>query len=552
MAIANTQQYNFFVKYFIQLVQANTTSLNQLVIICGVTLLILALISGFFMYMMRQTIIVMSRLIEYDQKNELFNKYQTLDLHFLKVNNTGDLMNRISEDVSKVRMYTGPAIMYFINLIFAITMSVYFMVKENAVLTAYVLAPLPILAIIIYYVNTIIHKRSEKIQGLLSELTTTAQESFSGIRVIKSFVQEKAMQSFFFKKSNEYKANSIGLAKIEAIYFPSMSLIIGLSTIITISLGCTFLLQGKYQVTTGTIAEFVLYINFITFPVSAIGWTASMVQRAAASQKRINEFLQVKPEINDEQKHDLTSPVSVAGDIHIQNLSFTYKNTGITALQSLNMQFKKGSKILIVGKTGSGKTTLAKLLLRFYNASSGQIEINKTPIHNIPLKQLRQSIAYVPQDVFLFSDTIANNISFATSNTSFSQIEAAAKQASVHHDIIGFAQQYETVIGERGITLSGGQKQRISIARAIVHHPDTIILDDCLSAVDAKTEKEIVQNLSEFLSDKTAIVITHRLITQINFDYVYVLDEGKISQQGTVNELLNKSGYFRDIYTKQN
>ena len=540
--------YDMLVQKLIAWLDKSATSFGNQIIICGVTLLVLALLGGFFMFLMRQTVIVMSRLIEFDQKNEVYRHYQQLDSAFYKRNSTGDLMNRITEDVSRVRMYTGPAMMYFINLAVTIGFSIFFMVRENGMLTLYVLSPLPILAITIYYVNNIIHRRSERIQALLSDLTTTAQESYSGIRVIKSFVQEKAMMGFFNKNSEDYKTNAIGLSKVESIYFPAMGLLIGLSTLLTIMIGGLYALHGHKDVTTGTITEFVMYVNMLTFPVSAIGWTASMIQRAAASQKRLNEFLDTVPDIQDAP--GVVTPV-LQGDIVFDKVSFTYPDTGIQAIRNFSFHIKKGQKIAVIGRTGSGKSTVAQLLLRMYNADSGTIFIDGKDIKEIQLKSLRQQVSYVPQDVFLFSDTVTGNITFGLGKAPFEQVEQAAAYASVDKEIKGFAQQYNTMIGERGVTLSGGQKQRISIARALIKDPHMVVFDDCLSAVDAKTEHEIIGNLYRFLQNKTAIIITHRIFSLFDFDNILVLDDGKIIEQGKHTELLARNGYYRHLYDEQ-
>lgn len=513
---------------------------------CGIVLLLLALISGFFMFLMRQTIIVMSRLIEYDQKNQVFNHYQQLDNAFYKMHSTGDLMNRISEDVSRVRMYTGPAIMYFINLAATIAFSVYFMLKASPKLTWVALSPLPVLAITIYLVNTIIHKKSERIQALLSQLTTNAQESYSGIRVIKSFVQEKAMLNFFTNNSVEYKKNALGLAKMEAIYFPAMALMIGISTLITIMVGALDVINGVEKV--GTVAEFVMYIQMLTFPVSAIGWTASMIQRAAASQKRINEFLDTTPNI--ENPVEKLKP-SLNDTIEFKRADFIYPNTGIHALKDFSLKINKGEKIAIVGRTGSGKSTIAQLLLRMYDPQKGNIEYAGVDLKKIDLEYLRSGVSFVPQDVFLFSDTVYNNIAFGAPAATKEQVVKAAADASVDKEIVQFSEGYSTMIGERGVTLSGGQKQRISIARALIKDPQFVIFDDCLSAVDAKTEKEILTNLNNYLADKTAIIITHRIFSLLSFDKIIVLEDGAIAEQGKHAELLALDGLYAEMYARQ-
>ncbi len=520
----------------------------KVVALCGITILLLALLRGFFLFLMRQTIIVMSRHIEYDQKNEIYNHYQQLDTAFYKTHSTGDLMNRIAEDVSRVRMFTGPAIMYLTNLVAIISLSVFFMLKRDAELTLYVLAPLPILAITIYLVNNTINKKSEQIQASLSDLTTNAQESYSGIRVIKSFVQEKAMLGFFSKNSEEYKKNAVSLAKVEAIYFPSITFLIGLSTLLTIMIGGLHHIADPAKTDLATIVEFVMYVNMLTFPVSAIGLTASMIQRAAASQKRINEFLETTPAIQSPVE---AIPLQVAGTISFENVDFTYPHTGIRALKNFSLQIEKGEKVAIVGRTGSGKSTVGQLLLRMYDVTGGKIELDGKNIQHLELKSLRDQISYVPQDVFLFSETVENNIGFGLQKTDRAAVEKAAQLASVDKEIDRFSQQYDTVIGERGVTLSGGQKQRISIARALIKEPGLVIFDDCLSAVDARTEKEIIGNLNKYLKDKTAIIITHRIFSLFQFDKIVVLDDGAIVEQGTHHQLLSLNGYYAGLYTRQ-
>lgn len=545
---AKQPDYDTLVDKFISNVDGHDFSVGKVVALCGITILILALLRGFFLFLMRQTIIVMSRHIEYDQKNEIYDHYQKLDTAFYKTHNTGDLMNRIAEDVSRVRLFTGPAIMYLANLIAIISLSVFFMLKRDAELTMYVLMPLPILAITIYFVNNTINKKSEKIQASLSDLTTNAQESYSGIRVIKSFVQEKAMLGFFAKNSEEYKKNAVGLAKVEAIYFPSITLLIGLSTLFTIMIGGLYYIHGSHNIGLNTIVEFVMYINMLTFPVSAIGLTASMIQRAAASQKRINEFLDTIPAI---QNANAAVDEPLLGNIHFENVNFIYPHTGIHALKNFTLDIKKGEKVAIVGRTGSGKSTIAQLLLRMYDAGAGTIKLDGTNIQKINLKSLREQISYVPQDVFLFSETVENNIGFGLLQSEMPAVEKAARQASVDNEIAGFSDQYDTMIGERGVTLSGGQKQRISIARALIKNPNLVIFDDCLSAVDARTEKDIISNLNEFLRDKTAIIITHRIFSLFNFDKIVVLDDGVKVEQGTHKELLAQKGYYASLYARQ-
>lgn len=539
--------HDWLVSSFIKWVDGSNFDFGTLVAICSITILLFAIIRGILMFFMRQTIIVMSRHIEFDQKNAIFQHYQQLDTNFYKTNSTGDLMNRMSEDVSKVRMYTGPAVMYLINLVALIGFSVVSMLRKDVTLTLYVLAPLPVLAITIYLVNSVINKKSERIQSLLSDLTSNAQESYSGIRVIKSFVQEKAMLGFFKSNSEQYRAQAVGLAKVEAIYFPSMALMIGLSTLFTICIGGLQALHDPGKL--GLIVEFVIYINMLTFPVSAIGWTASMIQRAAASQKRINEFLHTKPTI---QNIENPSTQSITGTIEFQDLSFVYPHTGIQAIQHLNLNIDKGEKILVLGRTGSGKSTLAQLLLRFYDPTEGAIKIGGQNIRDMDTRILREQISYVQQDVFLFSDKVANNISFGLSeHASLEKIEKAAQFSNVHNEILGFEQGYQTMIGERGVTLSGGQKQRISIARALIKDPEIIVFDDCLSAVDAKTEYRILTNLYTYLKEKTAIIITHRIFSTFRFDKIIVLENGSIFEMGDHETLMSKNGYYAELYRLQ-
>lgn len=538
--------YDPLVESFIQVMDVSQRSFSNLVLWCGILLLAVALLRGFFMFLMRQTLIVMSRHIEYDQKRELYDHYQRLDAAFYRSNRTGDLMSRISEDVSRVRMYTGPSIMYLTNLTVLIGFSLFYMFRENVMLTLYVLSPLPILAAAIYYVNNIINRRSERIQAQLSDITIHAQESFSGIRVIKSFGQEAAMSGFFRRHAEAYRHSTLGLAMVEAVYFPSIGLLIGLSTLLTIFMGGIY--QLNHQVSSGTIAEFVVYINMLTFPVSAIGWVASMIQRAAASQKRINEFLDTEPNVKDPIGPSI---IPRFNEICFDRVSFTYPNTGIRALCDFSLSVKKGEKIAIIGKTGSGKSTIAQLLLRHFDPTSGNILLDGRDLRTMKLATLRGGISYVPQDTFLFSASIAQNIRFGAPDADDEMIKVAAKRAAIDAEIESFPQGYQTKVGERGVNLSGGQKQRISIARALCSTAPVLIFDDCLSAVDAATEYRILSGLKEALQDRTAIIITHRIFSLLEFDRILVLEDGKIIESGTHEELLSLQGYYSSLFRKQ-
>lgn len=510
----------------------------------GFVVLLLALLRGLFLFFMRQTIILMSRHIEYDLKNEIYGHYQNLSMAFFRRNNTGDLMNRVTEDVSRVRMYLGPAIMYTINTTVLFVLIIYAMISVNPKLALLSLMPLPILALTIYYVNSIINSRSERIQRQLSNLSSFVQETFSGIRVVKSYVREQEVQQKFAVQSNSYQQQAMDLVKVQALFFPVMLLLVGLSTIITVYMGGKEVINGT--ISAGNIAEFVVYVNQLTFPVTSLGWVTSLVQRAAASQKRINEFLQTEPEIIDGKLEK-----NIRGHIEFKNVSFTYPDTGIKALDQVSFEVKPGSFLAIIGKTGSGKSTLANLLLRMYDVDGGEICIDDQNIKEFKLHHLRNQLGFVPQDVFLFSDTIANNIAFGLSEVDQHQIEQAAKQAAVHQNIKGFEKGYETLIGERGITLSGGQKQRVSIARALIKEPKVLIFDDSLSAVDTKTEEQILHHLSRVMAGRTTILISHRISTIKNADQIIVLDTGKIVESGNHESLLQHRGSYYELYQKQ-
>lgn len=511
----------------------------------GALVLFLAILMGIFMYFMRQTIIVMSRLIEYDMRKELFGHYEKLDLAFYKRNETGDLMARISEDVSKVRMYLGPAVLYGINLVSLFVMVIYSMLNVSVKLTLFVLAPLPVLSISIYYVSNIINKKSEIIQRQLSQLNSIAQEVYSGIRVVKSYVQEIPMVRHFTTQSDDYKDKALGLAKVNAAFYPLMLLLIGASTILTVYIGGLQVVRGS--ITPGNIAEFVIYVNMLTWPVTAIGWIASIVQQAAASQKRINEFLHTEPSITNPQP----DPIPLKGHIVFDDVSFTYPDTGIQALKNISFELNPGQKMAIIGKTGSGKTTIADLLVRMYDVTGGEIRLDERDIENHDLDNLRRRIGYVPQDTFLFSDTVGANIAFGKRDASQQEIEEFARHAAVYEDITELSYGFDSRVGERGVTLSGGQKQRVSIARALIKRPDIIILDDCLSAVDTNTEKQILGYFNETLSEKSAIIITHRIYALLQFDLILVLEDGNIVEQGTHEGLLDNKGYYFSLYEKQ-
>ncbi|MBI9041204.1 ABC transporter ATP-binding protein [Lutibacter sp.] len=514
--------------------------LNNILLIIGA-----ALLSGFFTFLMRQMIIVTSRLIEFDLKNEIYAQYQRLSLNFYKKNRTGDLMNRISEDVTKVRMYFGPAIMYFMNMLVLFIVAILKMYDIDPVLTKYTLLPLPILSVSIYILSSIIHKRSTIVQQFLSKLTANAQEIFSGISIVKSYSIENKVIEDFTTLSDEAKDKNIEFYKAQALFFPLMVLLIGISNVLVIYIGGLRYIEGT--ITLGVIAEFIMYVNMLTWPVAVVGWVTSIVQEAEASQKRINEFLKHQPEIVNT---NLNSS-EIFGAIEFKNVSFTYDDTNIVALKNVSFKIPQGETLAILGNTGSGKSTIINLIARLYDVDNGEILIDNKNIKDLNLDNLRQNIGFVPQEAFLFSDTIKNNIKFGDENASDEKIEKAAKDAYIHHNIIEFNQGYSTFIGERGVTLSGGQKQRISIARAIIKEPKILIFDDCLSAVDTETEEIILNNLYKVSKGKTTIIVSHRISSIKNADKILVIDNGAIIQQGTHNELVNIKGYYKELFEQQ-
>lgn len=519
--------------------------LGNILLTFGLIVTGFAILKGLFMYFMRQTIIVMSRLIEYDLRKEVFGHLTSLDQSFYRKNQTGDIMARISEDVSKVRNYLGPGILYGINLISLFVMTIYAMWEVDHMLTIVSLLPLPLLSISIYYVSKLINEKSTLIQQQLSSLNNTAQETFSGIRVVKSYVKEDQFVSFFEQQSEEFKKRSLKLAQIEAYFQPLMLLLISISTLIVVIVGGYQVFEGN--LTTGNIAEFIIYVNMLTWPVTSIGWIASVVQEAEASQARINELMDQKSTLENTNQSQYT----LNGNIEFKNVSFVYPNTGIKALDNVSFSIKKGEKLAILGKTASGKTTIAELLTRMFDVTSGEIFIDGVNIKSHNLNVLRNRIAYVPQDVFLFSDTIAANIAFGKPDVSESDIHQYAKHASVYEEIIKLPAQFDTLIGERGVTLSGGQKQRISIARAFIKNPDIIILDDALSAVDTKTEQDVLSFFASSLQGKSSITITHRANNLLNYDKIIILEEGIIVDEGTHDELLSREGFYSSIYDQQ-
>ncbi len=504
------------------------------------------LIAAFFTFLMRQTFIVVSRYIEFDLKNEVYQHYQKLCLTFYKNNRTGDLMNRISEDVSKVRMYLGPAIMYSINTLTLFVIVISYMISIAPTLTLYTLAPLPVLSFSIYKLSVAIHQRSTIVQEYLSKLTTYTQETFSGISVIKAYHIEPSISTEFATLSEESRNKNIDLAKVQALFFPLMVLLIGVSNIMVIYIGGKQYTEGIIE-DLGVIVEFIIFVNMLTWPVATVGWVTSIVQQAEVSQQRINEFLKQEPHV----VNTITTHTPITGNIRFKNVSYRYDDTQITALKNISFEVSPGETIAIIGKTGSGKSTILDLIGRLYNVSSGEICIDGTPIDQLNLYDLRDSIGYVPQDAFLFSDTIMNNIKFGKEHATDEEVAAAAQNAVVHQNIVNFNKGYDTILGERGITLSGGQKQRVSIARALIKEPAIFLFDDCLSAVDTETEEEILTNINKLAKNKTTFIVSHRVSSVKNADKIIVLENGQIIQQGTHNQLINKEGHYKDLYLKQ-
>jgi ATP-binding cassette subfamily B multidrug efflux pump len=515
--------------------------IENILLIVGTTI-----IAGILTFLMRQTLIVMSRHIEFDLKNEVFKHYEVLDQNFYKQNRTGDLMSRISEDVAKVRMYVGPAVMYTINTLITFTIVIIYMYNVSPRLTLYTILPLPILSFIIFKLSVEINKRSTIFQQYLSKISSYTQEVFSGIRVIKAYGLEKQHQNNIIDLAKESKSKSMSLANVQSFFGPLMVTLIGVSNLVVIYFGGMMYINGEID-SIGKIAEFILYVNMLTWPVATIGWVSSLVQEAEASQKRLNEFLKVEPEIkNTNPNHSV-----IKGEIEFKNVSFTYDDTNIEALKNVSFKVDKGQTLAILGKTGSGKSSILTLITRMHDVKVGKILMDGTPLAELNLYDLRNSIGIVPQDAFLFSDTIKNNIKFGKENATDEEVFEAARKSVVHDNIINFNQQYETILGERGITLSGGQKQRVSIARAIIKNPEILLFDDCLSAVDTETEEQILNNLLEISKDKTTIIVSHRVSSAKNADIIIILEEGKIIQQGSHNQLVNQEGYYKELYYKQ-
>jgi ATP-binding cassette subfamily B protein len=527
-----------------------TGTIVKIAVYLAIAYFVFYIIKGIFLFYQRQTIIVMSRYIEYDLKNEIYDHYQKLDMSFYKRNRTGDLMNRISEDVNRVRMYLGPAIMYTINLVILIVMCVVVMWRIDAELTLYTLSPLPFMMIAIFYVSTVINKKTEKVQAQQSKLSTMVQETMSGIRVLKAFGREKYYTDVFTQESNDYKKKQLDLVKADSLFMPVIAILVGLSTILTVYIGSNKVIAGG--ITYGVIIQFVFYVNQLTWPFASVGWVTSLVQKAEASQARVNEFLATEPEIRpfDRIENDAES-TNIEGIIEFKNVNFTYPDSGVEALHNVSFTIQKGERVAIIGKTGSGKSTIAQLMLRMFDPNTGSISIDGIDIRKQNLSSLRKAIGYVPQDVFLFSDTINSNIGFGLENQDEEIIKQAAKDADVYHNIIDFPKQFETLLGERGINISGGQKQRISIARAIAKNPNILLFDDCLSAVDTETEEHILSALDRIMENKTSIIISHRISSLKNATRILVLDKGSIIEQGSHDELMKLDGLYASMYRRQ-
>ena len=530
-----------FLSHTLSMTEAKGLLFEYILIIIGA-----ALLSGLFTFLMRQTIINVSRYIEYDLKNEVFDHYQLLSLNFYKKNRIGDLMNRISEDINQVRMYGGPAIMYGIQTLTLFVCLIPLMFIKAPTLAAYTLLPLPVLSVLIYQISKIIHNRSTKVQEFLSTLSTFTQESFSGVAVIKAYSLEPKINSELRDLAIEGKDTSMDLAKVNAWFFPLMILLIGISNIFVIYIGGRQYINGQIE-SIGIIAEFILYVNMLTWPVAIVGWLTSIIQRAEASQKRINEFLKVEPAI----KNEVLEPTPIVGDIEFKNVTFTYEDTNITALNNISFHIKAGQTVAFLGKTGSGKSTILDLVARLYDVTSGEVLVDGIPVQKLNLGSLRGAIGAVPQDAFLFSDSIENNIRFGNENATHEEIVDVAKKAVVHKNIQGFSKKYDTILGERGITLSGGQKQRVSIARALLKNPQIYLFDDCLSAVDTETEEEILNNLKRVSQSKTTLIVSHRVSSAKNADKIIVLENGRIIQEGTHEQLNNIEGYYKELYLNQ-
>jgi len=523
----------------------NSSNTSEILIKYGSLIVLFAILKGIFMYCMRQTIIVISRKIEYDLKNEIYQQYQALSISFYKKNKTGDLMNRISEDVSRVRMYLGPALMYAINIFILFLLVISKMLSISTTLTFFVLLPLPILAVSVYFVSSTMNKRSEKVQAQLSDITTVAQETFSGIKIIKSFSNEENALEVFMNSCKSYTKRQLELVKIEALFFPLIISMIGVSSVLTVYIGGLESFKGN--ISTGNIAEFIIYVNMLAWPVASIGWITSLVQRAAASQERINDFLLLTSDIENKT----TEHTPIEGDIVFNEVNLSYTDTNIQALKNLSFRLKQGNTLGIFGKTGSGKSTIANLVCRLYDTSTGSISFGNTNIKNLNLNSLRTAIGYIPQDGYLFSGTIRENIAFSSDTIDNQKIIEAAKKADILDEINNFKEGLDTIIGERGVQLSGGQRQRLAIAGTFYKNPSLYIFDDCLSAIDATKEQRILKQLKLESKKKSSIIISHRISTLKDADKIIVLDNGEITESGSHRELLSQKGFYFEMHQIQ-